>query len=56
MTADEFCAWLAAMRYTGAKAAIALGVGQNTITRYRRKGGPKMLKLACAALFHRLGA
>lgn len=55
MTAVQFCAWLDAMKITGAEAGRLLDVAPNTITRYRRKGGPKTLALACAALFHRLG-
>jgi hypothetical protein len=55
MTANEFCEWLKAMKISGAEAARLLSVNVNTITRYRRSGGPKMLSLACAALFHRLG-
>lgn len=54
MTADSFDAWLRAMKINGAEAAQLLGVQPNTITRYRRKGGPRMLGLACAALFWRV--
>lgn len=50
MTADEFKEWLEAMQVSGAEAARLLGVQPNTITRYRRKGGPKMLALACERL------
>ncbi len=55
MTATDFCRWLEAMAYSGAEAARQLGVNANTVTRYRRQGGGRMLALACAALFHRLG-
>jgi hypothetical protein len=54
MTADQFCQWLAAMKISGAEAARLLGVNVNTITRYKRSGGDRMLALACAALYHRL--
>jgi transcriptional regulator with XRE-family HTH domain len=54
MTASDFTAWLSAMNITAAEAARLLGVTPNTITRYKRKGGPVMLRLACAALYHRL--
>lgn len=54
MTAKEFTDWLALMGVSAAKAARLLGVTPNTITRYKSKGGPKMLRLACAALYHRL--
>lgn len=55
MTASQFRTWLKLMGISGAEAARQLGVKPNTVTRYRRKGGPKMLALACRALFHRLG-
>jgi hypothetical protein len=55
MTATEFQAWLAALKISGAEAARLLDVTPNTITRYRRHGAPKVVGLACAALFHRLG-
>jgi hypothetical protein len=54
MTATEFNAWLSAMKITAAEAARLLAVSPNTVTRYRRKGGDRMLALACAALYHRL--
>lgn len=54
MKAAAFRAWLDAMKISGSEAARLLGVNPNTITRYRREGGPKMLALACAALYHRL--
>lgn len=55
MTPNEFQAWLAAMKISGAEAARLLDVTPNTITRYRRKGAPRSVGLACAALFHRIG-
>lgn len=54
MSKEAFIAWLTAMQISGAKAARLLGVSPNAITRYKRKGGTKMLALACSALFHRL--
>lgn len=54
MTANDFCAWLKAMKISGAEAARLLGVTANTITRYRREGAPQTVGLACAALYHRL--
>jgi hypothetical protein len=53
MSASQFNSWLAAMGISGAEAGRRLGVGPNTITRYRRKGGSVILALACAALYHR---
>jgi hypothetical protein len=54
MTAEQFRQWLAAMKISGAEASRLLDVNVNTITRYKRNGGPQMLALACAALYHRL--
>lgn len=54
MSAEQFNAWLEAMKITGAEAARRLGVGKNAITRYRQNGGDRKLALACAALYHRL--
>lgn len=56
MTPNEFCEWLKAMKITGAVAARLLGVNVNTITRYKREGAPQTVALACAALYHRIGA
>lgn len=53
VTAAGFRAWLKAMNISGAEAARLLGVSPDTITRYKAKGGPKLLALACAALWHR---
>ena len=55
MTAQQFLDWLKAMDISGAEAARLLGVNANTITRYKTKGAPKVVSLACSALFHRLG-
>jgi hypothetical protein len=54
MTAEEFEAWLKAMRWRGADAARHLGVDQQTVSDYRRKGGKAWLRLACLALFAQL--
>lgn len=54
MTPGQFNSWLDAMGISGAEAGRRLGVGPNSITRYRRDGGSMMLGLACAALYHRL--
>jgi predicted site-specific integrase-resolvase len=42
------------MKVSGAEAARLLGVQPNTITRYRRRGAPRCVALACAALYHRI--
>lgn len=59
MTADQFNAWLADMQSAGLitskqDAAKALGVTDDTITKYTKRGGSTMLALACAALYHRI--
>jgi hypothetical protein len=55
MTAEQFCAWIDAMRISGAEAARLLDIHGNTVARYKRHGAPKAIALACSALFHRLG-
>lgn len=55
MTADDFKEWLKAMKISGTEASRLLDVHQNTIARYKRDGAPKVVSLACSALFHRLG-
>lgn len=50
MTGTQFNEWLSAMGISGAEAARLLGVTPNTITRYRKRGGPAMLDAACAHL------
>lgn len=55
MTPADFEAWLAAMKSAGRirfamDACDLLGVHQNTVTTYRRKGAPVSIALACAAL------
>lgn len=54
VTAEQFEAWLKEMGISGAAAARMLGVSPNTVVRYKRHGGPKVLELACLALWHRL--
>jgi ActR/RegA family two-component response regulator len=54
MTAEAFQRWLAEMRISASEAARLLGVHPNTITKYKAKGGPRIVALACAALFHRM--
>jgi DNA-binding transcriptional regulator YiaG len=55
MSADEFKEWLKTMKISGAKAARLLGVHVNTVTKYKRRGAPDHVALACTALYHRLG-
>lgn len=54
MTARQFEAWLSTTGMSGVEAAQALGVHPNSITRFRQRGGPHTLRLACLALYHRL--
>jgi transcriptional regulator with XRE-family HTH domain len=54
MTGEQFREWLHLMSISAAEAARRLDVSPNTITRYKKAGGPRMLRLACLALFHRL--
>ena len=54
ITADEFKRWQSNMKISAAEAARRLGIHPNTVARYRDKGGPMMLRLACLALFHDL--
>ena len=54
MTPSDFTAWAAEMkaahRLSEAALVRALGCGQNQITRWKRKGAPQYIALACAAL------
>jgi hypothetical protein len=54
MDAKTFNHWLDTMKISGSEAARLLGVKPNTITRYRKKGAPRIVALACNSLFHRL--
>lgn len=54
MTGEEFQDWQTRMGFNCGEAASALNIHPNTIVRYREKGGPYMLRLACLALYHRL--
>jgi len=56
MTGEEFQDWQTRMGFNCGEAASALNIHPNTIVRYREKGGPYMLRLACLALYHRLGS
>jgi len=61
MTANDFTNWLAEMKSAGLlnskqDAAKVLGVTDDTVTNYTKRGGPFMLGLACRALMHRLTA
>lgn len=55
MSAKQFCAWLAAMNYTGAAAARVLGVSPATITKYQQDGAPASIRLACRVVYPRQG-
>ena len=55
MTADEFHRWMTEMkairgRFSQRDAARELGVSENSIRAWKRKGAPLMAGLACAAL------
>jgi transposase len=50
MTARAFASWLEAQGLTDSDAARLLGTSPSTIARYREKGGPALLGLACAAV------
>jgi hypothetical protein len=51
MSAEDFNAWLAAMRLNDSKATLALGLGsRHTLIRYKAEGAPLYIGLACAAL------
>jgi hypothetical protein len=54
MTADDFNAWLEHMNISGLEAARRLGLGKDTVTRYKRDGAPPYIALACSALCHGL--
>lgn len=47
MTGRHFQEWLDTMDISAAEAARLLGVKPNSITRYKKQGGPEMLRLAC---------
>ena len=61
MTPESFTNWLASMREAGLissdrQAAELLGVTDDTITNYKRRGADRKTALACRSLFHRLSA
>ena len=55
MTAEQFNEWLAAMkadqRYTEPQIRAALGISPNTMLNYKRRGGNRVLRLACELLY-----
>lgn len=55
MSAESFRQWQSEMDLSASEAALVLEIHPNTMTRYRQKGAPYHIALACAALFHRLG-
>lgn len=52
-TAKQFQAWQDAIGLSGQKAAAALGVSDNSITNFRRRGCSRTIALACIALYGR---
>jgi len=54
MTASEFQMWLDTMGITAVEAGHLMDVHPNTISKYKREGCPKIVALACLALYHRL--
>jgi transposase len=42
------------MGISSAEAARRLGIHANTVTKYKTRGAPYSIALACAALYHRL--
>ena len=61
MHAESFTNWLASMTAAGLisskrEAAELLGVTDDTITAYLRRGADLRTALACRALYHRLDA
>lgn len=59
MTSDDFAAWVALMKERGLSEwdlVGALGTGKNQIKRWRERGAPQYVALACAALAYGLPA
>jgi len=56
MTKDDFISWVRLMNiksgHNNTALAELLGVSERNFYRYKRSGGPKMLALACAALWY----
>lgn len=50
MTAEDFIAWQQHMRLNDVATARALGLARNTVAKYKQKGAPIHIALACAAL------
>lgn len=54
MTPEAFRTWLVTMKIRSAEAARLLQIHANTVTKYKARGAPKPVALACAALYHRI--
>lgn len=50
ISAQEFRDWMTRMGFSGREAARRLGTADNTVIKYRNKGAPLYIALACAAL------
>lgn len=50
MTAQDFAAFLAHMKWNKSAASRELGIGRNTVDRYLEEGAPKHIGYACAAI------
>lgn len=50
MEPEDFAAWMAHMGFNIQTAAERLDLGRNTVARYRRKGAPGHIGLACSAI------
>lgn len=50
MTAEDFTAWMAHMKWSVAQTARELGLSRNTVTKYQAEGAPAHIALACAAV------
>lgn len=50
MTADDFNAWLEKEGFSAREAARHLGCSKDTVAKYKLKGAPVYIGLACAAL------
>ena len=50
MTGEQFTEWMARMGWNIITTAERLGLGRNTVARYRKEGAPDHIAYACAAL------
>lgn len=50
MSAADFAAWLAHMRWSDSEAARQLGCARNSIIKWKRAGAPTYIGLAASAL------